>query len=115
MPRFKIDTTMNKLKDTLGAMGIPLFGADPALLPGIVQPGVDPLLVSGAVQKAMIKVDEEGTTAAAVTALPMMTGGGPQPTAPKIINCDRPFVFVLYDRTRDGGNQVLFTGVVNRP
>jgi serpin B len=115
MPRFKIDTTMDKLKDTLGAMGIPLFGATPALLPGIVQPGVDPLVMTGAIQKATIEVDEEGTTAAAVTAMPMLTGGGPMPTAPKIITCDRPFVFVLYNRTWDGGNQVLFTGIVNKP
>jgi serpin B len=115
MPRFKINTTMDKLKDTLSAMGIPLFAEPPALLPGIVQPGVEPLFINDAIQKAMIKVDEEGTTAAAVTAMPMLTGGGPMPTAPKIINCDRPFVFVLYNRTWDGGNQVLFTGVVNKP
>jgi len=29
--------------------------------------------------------------------------------------CDRPFVFILYRQTHDGGTQVLFTGVVNQP
>jgi serine protease inhibitor len=38
-----------------------------------------------------------------------------QPTEPFEMTCDKPFVFVLYERTYDGGNQVLFTGVVNNP
>jgi len=29
--------------------------------------------------------------------------------------CDRPFMFVLFDNTYDGGNQILFTGIVNKP
>jgi hypothetical protein len=29
--------------------------------------------------------------------------------------CNKPFVFVLYGSTYDGGAQVLFTGVVNEP
>jgi serine protease inhibitor len=29
--------------------------------------------------------------------------------------CDKPFAFVLYGRTYDGGSQVLFTGMVNEP
>ena len=27
----------------------------------------------------------------------------------------KPFVFVLYDYTHDGGSQILFTGIVNKP
>jgi len=29
--------------------------------------------------------------------------------------CNRPFAFILHRPTHDGGRQVLFTGVVNRP
>jgi serine protease inhibitor len=29
--------------------------------------------------------------------------------------CNKPFVFILYENTYDGGVQILFTGVVNQP
>jgi serpin B len=113
LPRYKIGTAISRLGVTLGEMGVPLFGAEQAKLPGLVGGGAG-FTITDALQKAVIKVDEEGTTAAAVTVM-AVTGGSPQPTAPKIITCDRPFAFVLYGRTWDGGNQVLFTGAVNKP
>jgi serpin B len=67
--------------------------------------------VDSAVQKAYIKVDEKGATAAAVTALAMAGTGMPQPTEPFEMKCDKPFVFVLTGNSGD----VLFTGVVNQP
>jgi len=72
--------------------------------------------VSDVVQKAVIKVDEKGTTAAAVTVVVVAGNASvPQPQPKFEMVCDRPFMFVLYDYTYDGGNQVLFTGVVNKP
>ena len=38
-----------------------------------------------------------------------------RPENPFEMICDRPFVFVLCGATKDGGDQVLFTGIVNDP
>jgi len=68
-------------------------------------------------QRALIKVDEEGTTAAAVTVMQGATSAGPGDDKPKTFEmiCDRPFVFILCEYTHDGGDQILFTGIVNDP
>jgi serpin B len=93
---------------------VPLFDGASAPITGLLAGG-DPLFLSDAMQKAMIKVDENGTTAAAVTLGLMMGAWMPEPTPPFEMICDRPFVFVLYGHTNDGGTQVLFTGLVNQP
>ena len=53
--------------------------------------------------------------AGAVTVMPASGAGMPQPTEPFEMICDKPFVFILYESTYDGGNQVLFSGIVNQP
>jgi serine protease inhibitor len=63
----------------------------------------------------VIKVDEKGTTAAAVTVMMAAGSSMPLPTEPFEMVCDRPFVFVLTGNTYDGGAQVLFTGMVCQP
>jgi len=116
LPRFSIESTIDDLSESLMALGIPLFSEESApLTGGLVE---EPLRVwlSDAIQKAVIKVDEKGTTAAAVTVIGVSgTSGPPEPTRPFEMICNKPFVFILYDYTYDGGNQILFTGVVNQP
>ena len=115
LPRFSIESDIMNLKDALVALGVPLFDASTApLTGGLVEEDI-PLWISDAVQKAVIEVDEKGTTAAAVTVMPADGASPPQPTEPFEMICDIPFVFVLYSHTYDGGFQVLFTGVVNQP
>jgi serpin B len=57
-------------------------------------------------QKSFVKVDEEGTEAAAVTGGVMVTSLPPE------VRMDRPFVFVLRERL---SGTILFMGVVNDP
>ena len=57
-------------------------------------------------QKSFVKVDEEGTEAAAVTGGIMVTSLPPE------IRVDRPFVFALRERL---SGTILFMGVVNDP
>lgn len=57
-------------------------------------------------QKAFVKVDEEGTEAAAVS------GGVMVDSAPLELRADRPFLFVLRERL---SGTILFMGVVNDP
>jgi serpin B len=110
LPKFEIDSGLLSLDDALQTLGVPLFDSDAApLTKGILEEDI-PVWVDNAVQKAYIKVDEKGTTAAAVTVLPMPSSGTPQPTESFDMKCDKPFVFVLTGKSGD----VLFAGVVNR-
>jgi serpin B len=113
LPRFRVEGDTLDLKGALIALDVPLF--DGPTITGLVKEA--PLSLSSAVQKALIRVDEKGTTAAAVTVIAMgaTLARPPEPTKPFAMICDKPFVFVLYDHTQDGGQQVLFTGMVNTP
>ena len=109
LPRFKIDSGGMKLIDVLAALGVPLVDPRLAPLTGLIEES--PVYISDAVQKAVIEVDEKGTTATAVTVMTMRAASTmPQPTKPFSMVCDKPFAFVLYG----SGGQILFTGVVNQ-
>jgi serpin B len=114
LPRFSVDGDVLRLKNILTSLGVPLFDYKDSLT-GLVEE-IDVQLLD-AIHKAAIKVDEKGTTAAAVTIIPVVTSAGPDdsPKKPFEMNCNKPFVFILYDYTHDGGAQALFTGMVNQP
>jgi serpin B len=115
LPRFSIQNDIKGLKEALKALGVPLFDNESApLTGGLIEENI-PVWLSDAIQKAVIHVDEKGTTAAAVTIMLGAGSAGPQPNTPFEMICDKPFVFILYERTHDGGNQIFFTGMVNRP
>jgi serpin B len=116
LPRWKIESEPMNLNEVLKALGVPLFSAASPVITGLVK-GM-PIFITQAVQKAMIEVDEKGTTAAAVTVLALAGAGAPgeeEKPKPFEMICDRPYVFVLTERTYDGGDQVLFVGVVEKP
>ncbi|MDR3122406.1 MAG: hypothetical protein LBU16_01320 [Treponema sp.] len=107
LPRFSIAGGVVSLGEILTDLGVPLFAEDS--LTGVIEERA--LQLTGALQKAAIEVDEKGTTAAAVTLLPMATSAGPQePEKTFEMRCDKPFVFVLYD-----SGAVVFAGMVNKP
>jgi len=116
LPRFSIESTIDDLSKSLVALGVPLFDKEAAPLTGGLIEEPLSVFLSDAVQKAAIKVDEKGTTAAAVTVMAGATSAGPpEPAKPFEMICDKPFVFILYAYTYDGGSQILFTGIVNQP
>jgi len=117
LPRFSIENTLDSLEDALIALGVPLFDELKAPLTGLLENPL-PAFLGCAVQVARIEVDEEGTTAAAVTVMSVRLFRGAMLMPPYIffeMICNHPFVFVLHSPTQDGGRQVLFTGVVNQP
>ncbi|XP_010869667.1 antithrombin-III isoform X2 [Esox lucius] len=68
LPRFRIEDGFS-LKEKLQAMGLKdLFSFD-ASLPGILEDGANPLYISEAYHKAFLEVNEEGSEAAAATAV----------------------------------------------
>ena len=118
LPRFSIDGDIMQLTGALAALGVPLFNQVSAPLTGGLIEEDLPMWISSVSHKAVIELDELGTTAAAVTIM-AMEGSAPfpddEPLPPFEMVCDKPFAFVLYSYTYDAGRQVLFTGVVNQP
>lgn len=111
LPRFQVESEIFSVKEALERLGVPLTDSVGCHLDGIVEG--ERLYISQAVQKAMIEVDEEGMTAAAVTVMVMERMSMPFEREPVEMKCDRPFAFLL-SAPGSGGQQVLFTGVVNQ-
>ena len=61
--------------------------------------------IDSSIHKTYIKVDEEGTEAAAVTALGM--AGSAMPPEPIEVKFNKPFTFVIRD---DANGEILFMG-----
>ncbi|WKY13036.1 hypothetical protein Q1695_004113 [Nippostrongylus brasiliensis] len=92
VPKMKIETDF-QLQQALKAMGIIQMFTDNADLSGITQE--HPLQVSRAAHRALIEVDEEGTTAAAATVLVVSITSLMPVEQPKIFRADHPFWFIL--------------------
>ena len=109
LPRFKT-TWRCMLAKVLAKMGMArAFDPEKADFSGI-DGGVEPLWIDQVVHKAFVKVDEEGTEAAAATAVAMACEGMPCP--PTVVPADRPFLYLIRD-TRSGA--ILFLGRLVNP
>jgi leukocyte elastase inhibitor len=73
----------------------------------------EPLAIGDVVHRAVIDVMEDGTEAAAATAVVMITRSGPRrPQDPEPFRVDRPFLFSIVDRATGA---VLFAGRITDP
>ena len=107
MPRFKLeyDVTLNEPLKALG-MRHAFEDADFSAM------ATEPLFVSRVKQKSYVDVNEEGTEAAAVTAIVMEATAVMKPVKPFEMIVDRPFFFVIEDsQTRT----LLFMGLMYDP
>lgn len=68
------------------------------------------LTLNDAKHVAKIKVDEEGSTAAAATVL--FSFRSARPVEPTKFECNHPFLFLIYDHT---SKAILFTGIYRDP
>lgn len=103
LPRFTLEWE-KQLNDVLSAMGM-----EEALNPGadfsrLVQGGG--VWIDEVKQKSFVEVDEEGTTAAAVTSVAVVD------SAPPEFRLDRPFLFAIRERL---SGTLLFVGILNDP
>lgn len=106
LPRFRMEYRRS-LVDDLTAMGMGIaFDPGRADFTGIADVSPERLYLTKVLQKSFVEVNEEGTEAAAATAV----GVGVTSMPPAMI-VDRPFLFVIRERLT--GN-LLFLGVVNR-
>lgn len=106
-PKFEYESSFS-VKDMLKALGMKqAFEAGVADLSGITE--ATDLFIQDVVHKAFVAVDEEGTEAAAATAV--VAGTTSVPTF-KEVSVDRPFLFMIRDRKTGA---IIFTGRVVDP
>jgi serpin B len=107
LPKFKLEPPTLQLSDALKKLGLANVFGSKGNFDGIA-PG---LFISQVLHKAFISVDENGTEAAAATA---MVGFGAAPVAqiPTVVRIDHPFLFAVQDIETGA---CLFLGRVTDP
>lgn len=107
LPRFEFESE-NPLKVPLSALGMPgAFARDADF--GDIAGNVEPLWIFEIYHKAFVAVDEQGTEAAAATAV---VGGTDSVKPFAEITFDRPFIFAIFDEPT---GQILFLGQLADP
>lgn len=111
LPRFRIEQSLDLGAD-LAALGMPsAFSPGRADFSGLA--GTQDLVIDAVVHKAFVAVDEEGTEAAAATAVTVMVTSMPGPQEdPIVFRADRPFLFLI---THQPSGTILFLGRVVDP
>ena len=106
-PRFKVESDM-QLGPMLAARGMHLAFTDGADFGAMSNTG---LSIEKVIHKTFIEVNEEGTEAAAVTAV-VMSRCLPPPEPVFDMVCNRPFLFLMrHERTK----AIIFAGAVLKP
>jgi serpin B len=108
MPKFEFRTQAG-LNDILKALGM-TSAFDPLTADFSGMTAQEKLYISDVIHEAYIAVDEEGTEAAAATAVVMRLTSAPVEVVP--LKLDRPFIFALRDRATGA---LLFLGRVTDP
>ncbi len=108
LPRFRANfqATLNAPLIALG-MGS-AFGSGADFTPMGLRGG----FIGAVIHKAVLEVDEEGTVAAAATAVVMTKSAIRMPEKPIVMRVDHPFVCLLRDNTT---GTLLFAGVIQDP
>jgi serpin B len=112
-PKFTLEAGYD-LPATLSALGMPTAFSPSADFSGM--DGAHDLFISDVIHKVYLDVNEEGTEAAAATAVEMMAGaapGGPHeaPVIP-VFRADHPFLLVIQD---NNSGAILFAGRIMVP
>jgi serpin B len=108
MPLFEFDSRL-ELRQALGELGMPAAFSSGADFSGMT--GTKDLFISDVLHKAFVSVDEEGTEAAAATAVTIVEGEQ-RPADSVTVQVDHPFILLIRDI--DTGT-VLFVGRVLDP
>jgi serpin B len=108
-PKFNIETRYG-LPETLISMGMPTAFTD--LADFSEMDGTRNLYIGDVIHQAFIDVNEEGTEAAAATAVVMDAMASSHEIPVPVFHADHPFIFIIQDN--ETGN-ILFMGRVNNP
>jgi len=107
MPRLELSSKFS-LKQALADLGMPIAFTEFADFTGIT--AAEQLLIQDVIHEGVVKIDEEGTEAAAATAVIIGTTSAPAVTFD--VTVDRPYIFIIRDRPTGA---VLFVGRVVDP
>ncbi len=109
LPKFKFETKYFMAHD-LNDMGMPTAFKHGADFSGMT--GDKRLKIDDVIHQAFVDVNEEGTEAAAATAVIMALKAVAVPKSTKIFKADHPFIFLIQDRETEN---ILFVGRVSDP
>ena len=109
LPRFKLELGLD-LKPVLEALGMRSVFEDAADFSKVS--ATEKIKVGAAVHKAFVVVNEEGTEAAAATAIMMAPGSAARHAPPPQFRADHPFLFLIRDRKTAA---ILFLGRFEDP
>lgn len=107
LPKFKFEF-FRKINDELATLGMSSMFGSSADLTGINK--IDDIYVSRVLHKTFVEVNEEGTEAAAVTAVEIAEKAVFD--GPEIFRADKPFIFVIKEKDT---NTLMFMGILNNP
>lgn len=112
LPRFQFEVPTFELTKAWAGLGLSATVSDADMSPMLILEPPAPIEMK-VYHKTFVKVNEEGTEAAAATAVVMVPKGGrSEPEPPLLLRFDRPFAFVLRD-SQSGA--VLMLGRVEEP
>ena len=111
LPKFKT-TSQFSLVDALRSLGMTLVFTDDSDLSGIASS--EELKISAVIHKAYVDVNEEGTEAAAATAVALAPAAAPirEPEEPVVFRADHPFLFLI---RHNSTGAILFLGRMSAP
>lgn len=114
LPRFKMDYEI-QLKKLLSEMGMAdAFTTEANFSKMTIPP--PKAFIGDVIHKTYVSVNEEGTEAAAVTAVTMMGTSAPgAPVSPFVMNVDHPFFFAVAYEGQSGKQTILFAGKTMTP
>jgi serpin B len=111
LPRFKIEFEQS-LNAALKQLGMKQAFGPGADFTRMVMPPYTSMGISEVLHKTFVEVNEEGTEAAAVTAVTVMATAMPRPEERFSFVCDHPFLCAIRD---DVTGSVLFLGAIFDP
>lgn len=108
LPKFKTEYETD-LTNTLSLLGIKRAFTNAAEFSGMLEGSPVPIKIDKVLQKTFIEVDEEGTEAAAATAMIAVGASMSHPKEAKEFTADRPFTYYIIDPEAE---QVYFAGAI---
>jgi serpin B len=110
LPKWKYSYKIKNMKPELATLGMGIaFSPKDADFSDMYPPDL-PVYISKVIHKTYIQVDEQGTEAAAVTAIGI-TYVTSAPALP-VMDVNRPFLYVIAEKS---SGVILFVGEVNNP
>ncbi len=111
LPRFEFEVPTFELTEAWREIGLAQVVKNPDLTRMLILDSPERLELN-IYHKTYVKVDEEGTEAAAATAVVVSRRGSAVKPPPKVLTFERPFAFLL---RHSGSGAVLMMGRVDRP